>query len=342
MFIMLRKALVLAVAVLLLGFTPSAFAQTAGPAAHIYGVYHNGVRAMQPGDILTAEVDGTAGATATFDLLGVSNGNPMRETSPGHYLGTVTISAQMAGQSTTVVAHLVQNGLTIARQSATNFSIAVTPSVTATLTSVRIYSRGPVQVGQTVSVIAHGTPGGSATMDVGAQTGIPLTETRPGRYRAQYAVTAADVLNRPVLVTLRLSNGTVTTLASAQSLARSYPGNYGGNDAAAHNPGALYVTLDSPHEGDYTNSDFTATGTTEPFATVTFNATTRNDLNSGGIDVDTRTVNLQVQADEYGNYSIPVHLHFEHNHANVVLDVTARDQYGNTSHPVQIYIVTGP
>lgn len=50
----------------------------------------NGER-MEPGRELRFRLNGVPGASATFEIPGIVSGVPMREVSPGHYMGTYTI-----------------------------------------------------------------------------------------------------------------------------------------------------------------------------------------------------------------------------------------------------------
>jgi len=66
----------------------------------------------------------------------------------------------------------------------------------------------PFHVGQSVSVAADGTPGGTATFDLSnVILGTPMRETRPGHYEGSYVVqVGTNLVDAPILVTL-VKNG---------------------------------------------------------------------------------------------------------------------------------------
>lgn len=70
-------------------------------------VVHSAAGPLTVGDRLHVVMTGGAGGEATFDLMGVQSGIPMREVRPGRYEGTLNIPAGANLQEANVVAHLV-------------------------------------------------------------------------------------------------------------------------------------------------------------------------------------------------------------------------------------------
>ncbi|MEW6281842.1 MAG: hypothetical protein AB1758_24765, partial [Candidatus Eremiobacterota bacterium] len=63
-------------------------------------------RDLEPGDVLQVVVAGTAGCTASFDILGVIEEVPLPEVRPGRYQGTLTVTPDMGTQEAALVARL--------------------------------------------------------------------------------------------------------------------------------------------------------------------------------------------------------------------------------------------
>jgi hypothetical protein len=76
------------------------------------------------------------------------------------------------------------------------------------IASVTDNAAHPFHVGQSVSVTADGTPGGTATFDLSnVILGTPMRETRPGHYEGSYLVqVGTNLVDAPILVTL-VKNG---------------------------------------------------------------------------------------------------------------------------------------
>ena len=69
---------------------------------------------LRAGDTLTATLAGTPGGKATFSIPGVAEDLPMRETSPGVYVGTYTASKSASAPRASVLGKLVAGGVTSA------------------------------------------------------------------------------------------------------------------------------------------------------------------------------------------------------------------------------------
>ncbi|BDI28114.1 hypothetical protein CCAX7_001650 [Capsulimonas corticalis] len=83
-----------------------------GSGPQITSFTHNGGREMRMGGVLHAEMRGTPGGTATFDIPGVASGIPLAETSPGHYTGDYKIPSDIAVSGAAVIGKLTQGDKT--------------------------------------------------------------------------------------------------------------------------------------------------------------------------------------------------------------------------------------
>ena len=63
------------------------------------------------------------------------------------------------------------------------------PAGSASISGLTVNARGALKAGDSFSVVLQGTPGGKASFDIGTYvTGVPMTETQPGTYTAEYTV----------------------------------------------------------------------------------------------------------------------------------------------------------
>ncbi|MGD1065256.1 MAG: copper amine oxidase N-terminal domain-containing protein [Vulcanimicrobiaceae bacterium] len=71
------------------------------------------------------------------------------------------------------------------------------PAGAAQIASLDVDARGPLRAGESFGVTMHGTPGGTATFDIGSYlTGLRLTESAPGVYTTTYTVPAGASFGR--------------------------------------------------------------------------------------------------------------------------------------------------
>lgn len=328
-------------------YGPPPTTTTAPPAAAaptINNIVHNGLQPLSPGQTLNVVMTGTAGGTATFDLLGISNGNYMQETSPGRYEGSVTISDAMSVYGrrlrAPVVAHLSLGGQQAMLQATHPITIAASgttyPDAYGT-TGIRYVSFTPnsayLQPGQTITVHMDGVSGGMATMNIGPHQGIPMSEVSTGNYVGTWQLQVGDIGSQ-VIALLRLPNGTTSQLAAPNLIGQLAPGIPGA-------PGSLFVTVQSPTAGQQVGGDFTVTGMTQPYATVEVRASVQRPLIPGVIGYNAGVVTTEAQADANGNYAVPVHVGRVPKNSSIDLHVQASDAYGHTSQPVEFNIATG-
>lgn len=274
---------------------------------------------LRLGDTLRVIATGDAGASASFDIMGVRTGVPMTEVSPGRYEGNLTIASGMNASNSTVVVHLTKNGLEDIEQASTTVSFEGTAEL---ITSVDVQPNAPFQLNQQVQVLAYGQAGGYATMNVGGRIGIPMTEISPGTYRGTF-VTAQQDANSQVTVNLRTNDGRTDTHVAQETI--SFTG------------GAVYLNITSPSSGSTTDGNFTLTGQTVPYATVEATVTRSQELIPGIIGIGGDSIRRSVQADANGNFSLAINASSLGGNADDLdVSVVARDQYGNTSQAYEL------
>lgn len=117
-----------------------------------------------------------------------------------------------------------------------------------TIASVEDDANQPLRPGESVHVTLRGTPGGSATFDIGSYvTNIAMQETQPGTYTGSYTIPrGANFSAVPVIGRLQLAGRAPASAAAEQtvSAASTAPG----ISAVAPQPG---VTVDGSRPGIY-------------------------------------------------------------------------------------------
>jgi S-layer homology domain len=79
------------------------------------------------------------------------------------------------------------------------------------ITDIQIQPNGVVRAGDTVTVVAKGTPGSTVVFDfAGMVKDVPMTETTPGTYRGTYQIAGKDSATNPP-VAVRLSRSGLNT-----------------------------------------------------------------------------------------------------------------------------------
>ena len=105
--------------------TPSAQAPSAD--LKISDVTDDADHAFRVGQTLHVRMDGTPGATATFDLSNVVVDNPMKETQPGHYEGAYVVEVGTNLVDAPIIVRLAKNGLTAQAVGPDPLAIITTP-----------------------------------------------------------------------------------------------------------------------------------------------------------------------------------------------------------------------
>lgn len=275
-------------------------------------------RTLKVGDTLRVIMTGDAGGQATFDVVGVRTAIPMAEVASGRYEGSLQVGSNLTANNAAVVVHLRKNGLESISQANTTVSFEGTANL---LTSVDLEPNAPHRLGQTVTVTAYGSAGGTANMDVGGRLGIPMSEISSGVYRGTF-VTAQGDANSRVAVNLRTSDGRTDTLQSTETI--------------AFQGGMVYLNVTSPTAGQNVTGPITITGTTVPHATVEVTAQRSQELIPGVIGIGGDTLRRTTTADANGNFSLSLDPSGMAGNSDLDLSIVARDQYGNTSSAVEM------
>jgi hypothetical protein len=192
--------------------------------------------------------------------------------------------------------------------------------------------------GDLLTVIATGSPGGTASFDLqGNASGMSMRETASGRYEGSMTITQnMRANNAPVLVTLH-RNGLSTTRQSSTTvtLATSgYP--YTGQQPFPGQGGPIFVTVQYPQSGTTVRGNFNVTGQTVPYANVEVKATNQQAIIPGLINIKTNSVTARGVADANGYFNIPVSIGsgtsiIGGNTNSLQLSVRATDNAGNAS-----------
>jgi len=87
------------------------------------------------------------------------------------------------------------------------------------ITSLSVDVPGPLRAGESFHVTLHGTPGGTATFDIGSYLiGLPLRETQPGLYTTTYTVAPAVNFGRTSVYGHLIVGGAAAPRAEAATL----------------------------------------------------------------------------------------------------------------------------
>lgn len=177
---------------------------------------------------------------------------------------------------------------------------------------------GPLHIGDVLKVSMIGTPGGTATLDIGHfASAIPMTETAPGHYRAEFTVTPnAPVGAAPCDVSVHLMKNGLEADRKAPN-----PVAFGGQ------LGNVFVRVTSPLHGQKVMTNFVVSGETLPFATVTIRCGHRGEATG--------------KANAQGHFEIPMHAGFYKGNHHEPLIVTATDSEGRISRKIQYDIAIG-
>ncbi|MGI5845191.1 MAG: stalk domain-containing protein [Candidatus Xenobium sp.] len=210
------------------------------------------------------------------------------------------------------------------------FSISGTQSTTpptSLITSVNMSPNPPYSIGQIATVTLYGSPGGTATFDVGGRTGFAMRETSAGVYQGTYTVSNQDT-NTRLVSTLRLPDGRVQTLQSTEVVTVNQ---------AAGNPLQLSVT--SPSDRQNVDGNFNVIGRSTPNSTVEVTAQVRQALIPGVISIAGRTFSGSAVADANGHFNVAIGATEAAVGSTIEITVRARDAFGNTTAPVQFQVI---
>lgn len=120
-------------------------------------------RALEPGDEVTVRVEGQAGGTARFSLGGTVKDRPMREESPGVYVGSYTIrKGDSLAQAPATVTFRSASGRTVEQTAGEAVTIAAGPPEPPTITG----PAADAAVGNAVTLTGKAAPGATVRYSV--------------------------------------------------------------------------------------------------------------------------------------------------------------------------------
>lgn len=217
---------------LLLSLSTPAPAAAQARAPEVNALQLDADAALDPGSQLQLRVEGSPRGRASVQVAGTDIVVPLRETAPGVYRGSHTVSRRDAIDPTrTLRASIALGGMTTSR----NFSFPpafvalARPAGAQAQTQARMQTPaqaqppridrfevrpdGPLSPGAQVRFVLEGASGGDASVNLpGIASRLPLREVRPGQYRGAYTLRRND--NTAALAsaaaTLRLSGQWVT------------------------------------------------------------------------------------------------------------------------------------
>ncbi|TAM58864.1 copper amine oxidase N-terminal domain-containing protein [bacterium] len=161
---------------------------------------------IQPGDELTASIDGEGAVNQVVDFF-ASRAGAIAAVSGGTFVlkngGVVTPSGSsvltLNGEATAVSDLRVGDRVTLRYNPQTGEVKAViasrpsagtpAPAGSVHIAAFTIDATHPLRAGQTLNVTLTGSPGGTATFDLGPIVrGLPMTESSPGHYRGSLPI----------------------------------------------------------------------------------------------------------------------------------------------------------
>lgn len=216
--------LLLPAAVSLVALPSSALAQPATPEVRSFEAEADA--GLEPGSRLRFRLTGTPRVKASIRIRGLREGIPLREVSPGVYVGRYTLKRtdRVAGDAEVraVLRHGNRIGAAeyvLSEAMAAPVAVAPPPPPPRPVEpAVRIERFGMVPVeriepGAELSFSVEGMPGARVTVDLpGVERDVSLRETRPGHYEGSYTIRRADNINpnRPIVATLRVGERVAT------------------------------------------------------------------------------------------------------------------------------------
>ena len=166
------------------------------------------VRRLRPGNVLSFNLNGTPGSTATLQIAGATRTLQLNELRPGEYAGDYTIrSRDNLTAASTVTARLVKNGRTTSAMlgrsllMGANDPVPMASAATAAITAFTVSAADGYQPGDELSFYLKGRPGGVARVAVqGIDRRIALTEVSRGVYEGGYVLRRQDRLPNELVV----------------------------------------------------------------------------------------------------------------------------------------------
>ena len=187
----------------------------------------NSDNGTQPGSRLRFVMKGSARAQASVRIRGVQASIPLREVSPGVYVGRYVVARADRIEEGNPVRAILRQGNRTATASYNvpgglgNVASAPGPQE---LRIERFHAAAVdrIEPGTELRFMLEGAPGAQASVDLqGIATNVPLREVRPGYYEGAYTLRRADQFNpsASVVATLRAGDRTVTSRLAQPLLA---------------------------------------------------------------------------------------------------------------------------
>ena len=315
--------------------TPAALPQ-------LSNLVHNARRPLNPGDRLVVSVNGDSGGQASFDLLGVVNGVPMREVSNGKYEGEYLVQQGTQVQSGTLVVRLRKGGQEGVLESARAVSIRNNnqnnnnnnnnqSSVSPQEGSVVNTSRPTVQANLD-SALRQGST--RVFMDGNEVTNQSSVVGSSVHYVPNYDLTAG---NHRVLVQGIDYNGRQLSREWNFSVYNNN-GNNNGNNNNNGNYGSN-LSISNPYSGSNVGASFNVQGQTRPYAQVQIVAQSQRSLIPGVIGFQNRVASATQQADSSGRFSIQLDVSRVPVNTPISLEIQSADNNGNNRETTQVDVV---
>lgn len=293
----------------------------AQPAA-ITSLALNADQGLVPGSTLRVQVSAAPDADWAHVTLGQSGIRvPLRETSPGRYVGSYTVRRvdRLDPQQ-----FLTVRGAFDGRPAAQNFSYPASfqalamggpPASTPSVERLVMRPAGRLEAGRELRFRLVGAPGGDAWLDIpGVIRGVDLDETRPGVYEGRYTVRRRDNLDAfsRAVATLQVGNQRIT-----QRLDQRVDADVGQGDG--RDDRGPQVTDMAPAHGGRVSEN----GRTHIFAR----------LSDDGSGVDPSSVRLRINGDDVTDRARisagEVHFRDDLEPGRYTVELTARDRAGN-------------
>lgn len=202
------------------------------PEIHSFAIDASGP--VSPGSDVEFTLEGTPRGQASVRMSGVNKNIAMRETSPGVYEGSYTVSRKdRLGNQPTARATLRVRGVTSAATQvlaaapvATPAPVVAQPPVAPPVAAMPVIERfgvtpvAKIEPGAELRFNATGTPGARALLTIdGVVRDVPMSEVRPGRYEGAYTIRRNDNFPASLTITMALdANGQVSRSKLNQAL----------------------------------------------------------------------------------------------------------------------------
>ncbi len=272
---------------------------------------------LQPGARLTFRVAGTPRATVVVRLQGVKGTIPLRELSPGLFIGRYTVKrgdriaensevranlrvGKRSSSASNTLAEVMrdQGPVVMAPPAQPAPPAAPAPDLRIERFGVAPFDR--IEPGAELRFALDGMPGATVNVALpGVANDVGLRELRPGHYEGSYTLRRADNLNptRPVVATLRQGNRVATAnLMLPQAQPQPQP-------AAVAVPVNLPLQITSHGSNAQVAGGSTRIeGRTAPFASVAATVEASAPV-PGGLSVAQQIFSQTVQADGTGQFS---------------------------------------